>query len=45
MMLENPILKGLNQKGYEVILCPEPFDEVVLKELDKYEEIQLTNIG
>jgi HSP90 family molecular chaperone len=38
-ILENPILKGLSAKGYEVILCPEPFDEVVLKELDKYDEI------
>lgn len=44
-MLESPILKGLVTKGYEVVLCPEPLDEYVLKELDKYEEIQLTNIG
>lgn len=44
-MLETPILKGLVSKGYEVVLCSEPLDEYVLKELDKYEEVQLTNIG
>lgn len=38
-MLENPVLKGLKRRGFEVILCNEPLDEYVLKELDKYEEI------
>lgn len=42
---ETPILKGLVAKGYEVVICSEPLDEYVLKELDKYEEVQLTNIG
>lgn len=44
-MMENPVLRGLKRKGFEVIICNEPMDEYVLKELDKYEEIQLTNIG
>lgn len=45
LMLETPILKGLVAKGYEVILCSEPLDEYVLRELEKYEEISLVNIG
>jgi heat shock protein beta len=30
-MMENPVLKGLVAKGFEVILCPEPIDEYALK--------------
>lgn len=44
-MMENPVLKSLTSKGYEVILCVEPLDEYILRELDKYEEVQLTNIA
>ena len=43
--MENPVLKGLVAKGFEVILCPEPIDEYALKQLEKFEEIKLTNIS
>ena len=44
-MMQNPVLKGLVSKGFEVILCPDPIDEYALKQLEKYEEIKLTNIS
>ncbi len=42
---QNPVLKGLVSKGFEVILCPDPIDEYSLKQLEKYDEIKLTNIS
>ena len=44
-IMQNPVLKGLVSKGFEVILCPEPIDEYSLKQLEKYDEIKLTNIS
>ena len=44
-MMQNPVLKGLIAKGFEVILCPDPIDEYSLKQLEKYDEIKLTNIS
>lgn len=43
-MMQNPVLKGLIVKGFEVILCPDPIDEYALKQLEKFDEIKLTNI-
>lgn len=30
-MQQNPVLKGLVSKGFEIILCPDPIDEYSLK--------------
>ena len=44
-MTKIPVVKGLIDRGYEVILCEEAIDEYTLQTLDKYQDHKLTNIG
>lgn len=44
-MMENPVVKGLHNKEYEVLLLDEAIDEYTIHTLDKYKDLKFTNIG
>lgn len=44
-ILENPVLKGLVEKNYEVLVLSDSIDEYTVQTLDKYKDLNLVNIG
>lgn len=44
-MKASPVLKGLLDKGYEVLLLNDSIDEYTLFTLEKFKDLTLTNIG
>ena len=44
-ILQNPVLKGLVEKNYEVLVLSDSIDEYTIQTLDKYKDLNLVNIG
>jgi len=44
-MMKIPVVKGLVERGYEIIMCEEAIDEYTFQTLDKYHDTKLTNVG
>ena len=44
-MMENPVVKGLTNKEYEVLLLDQAIDEYTIHTLDKFKDFKFTNVG
>ncbi len=44
-MKDTPVLRGLLDRGYEVLLLDDAIDEYTIHTLEKYKDLNLVNVG